>query len=155
MWSFGCSGWFKKEKGSSNGPLDTVKPFCVPSFLCLRCQPLNGVLKSPQKAEVPSQLLKERVYCDAFHPDVNTARKGVLESGNTAGTFCEWGRKSDDLKKELTFRKTSITEDQNYLLSFLCFLSFAISKDSSKTSIIVVIIVKTITSNCEINKLQL
>lgn len=39
--------FFRKSSSSFNGPLDTVWHFQVPSFLCLRCQPLNGVINVP------------------------------------------------------------------------------------------------------------
>lgn len=43
---------FFSEIVSFNGPLDTVWHFQVPSFLCLRCQPLNGVINVPPKKAI-------------------------------------------------------------------------------------------------------
>lgn len=66
-------------------PLDTVWHFQVPSFLCLRCRPLNGVINVSPKGNFHSQLPKETVSCDAFLLDINRSREGQVMGGERAG----------------------------------------------------------------------
>lgn len=73
--------FFRKTSRSFNGPLDTVWHFQVPSFLCLRCQPLNGVINVPPKSNFHSQLPKETVSCDAFLLDINRSREDQVKEG--------------------------------------------------------------------------
>lgn len=82
--NFICLFWslfFRKTSRSFNGPLDTVWHFQVPSFLCLRCQPLNGVINVPPKSNFHSQLPKETVSCDAFLLDINRSREDQVKEG--------------------------------------------------------------------------
>lgn len=65
-------------------PLDTVWHFQVPSFLCLGCQPLNGVINVSPKGNFHSQLPKETVSCDAFLLDINRSREGQVMEGKQA-----------------------------------------------------------------------
>lgn len=66
------------------GPLDTVWHFQVPSFLCLGCQPLNGLINVSPKGNFHSQLPKESLSCDAFLLDINRPREGQVMEGKQA-----------------------------------------------------------------------
>lgn len=71
-------------------PLDTVRHLQVPSFLCLGCRPLNGVINVSPKGNFHSQLPKETVSCDAFLLDINRSREGQVMEGKQAESMLSW-----------------------------------------------------------------